>query len=476
MKQFKTILIGILAATLALSSCNKQEMGEVNPDSNRNGVIATFQQPIVEGEAPTKALNNNLEFTFEQNARINVYPGASGECMTYALTPAEGSSATFSVSNFNMKDDTYGAVYPARVPDIDPTQVKFSLAGQNQVANDDASHLSAYDLNYAKAEIKGNTGEFNFAHKVAWLKITATFNSNFTLRRVTISADEGVSNTLILNTLTGDVTATPKFSAEKIVVTLNGEQGVNVTAGTPLIVYATIPAGDYTNLTVSCGATYKRISGVKKREAGHGYQITLDEDLPAVDLGLSVKWAAFNLGAYNPEDYGGYYQWAGLEDVKYSSVDLNWSNCPYHTGSDNNTGWTKYVPSNKASYWFGPTLPDNKTSLDPEDDVAHVMLGGNWRMPTFEEFHELSINTNCSWTVTSINGIMGWKIQSLKDGFTDNWIFLPYAGFLRGNELIGAGAREFCWTSSLVNPPDKAYVNTSAAERYIGCPVRPVME
>lgn len=475
----KKSFIQLAAIALLAAACSESNLipePEINTGIKigTDGVTATFQQPIVEGEAPTKALNNKLEFTFEQNARINVYPGASGECMTYALTPAEGSSATFSVSNFNMQDDTYGAVYPARVPDVDPTQVKFSLAGQNQVANDDASHLTAYDLNYAQADVTGNTGEFNFAHKVAWLKISATFNSNFTLRRVTISADEGVSNTLILNTLTGDVTATPKSSSEKIVVTLNGEQGVNVTAGTPLIVYATIPAGDYTNLTVSCGASYKRISGVKKREAGHGYQITLDEDLPAVDLGLSVKWAAFNLGAYNPEDYGGYYQWAGLEDVKDTSVDLNWSNCPYHTGSDNNTGWTKYVPSNKASYWFGPTLPDNKTSLDPEDDVAHVMLGGNWRMPTFEEFHELS--TNCSWTETSINGIKGWKVQSLKDGFTDNWIFLPYAGYRKGNDLIKAGEKEFCWTSSLANPPDRANVSISAAERYIGFPVRPVME
>ena len=29
----------------------------------------------------------------------------------------------------------------------------------------------------------------------------------------------------------------------------------------------------------------------------------------SVDLGLSVEWAATNLGATAPEDFGGYYGW-----------------------------------------------------------------------------------------------------------------------------------------------------------------------
>ena len=35
-------------------------------------------------------------------------------------------------------------------------------------------------------------------------------------------------------------------------------------------------------------------------------------NLPAqpIDLGLSVKWASWNVGASSPEDYGGLYGWA----------------------------------------------------------------------------------------------------------------------------------------------------------------------
>ncbi|MCQ2153045.1 MAG: Ig-like domain-containing protein [Bacteroidales bacterium] len=204
-----------------------------------------------------------------------------------------------------------------------------------------------------------------------------------------------------------------------------------------------------------------------------------------VDLGLSVKWASFNLGATKPEDYGGYYQWAGTTDVTDTRIYLDWSNCPYHTGSDDNTGWTKYVPSNKASYWSGSGSPDNKTVLDPGDDVAHVKLGGKWRMPTSAEWAELKNTDNCSWTWTSINGVKGYKVQSKKTGFTDNWIFLPAAGYRDGDGLSRVGADGSYWSSSLVtgypNCASRLYfhpptVGPLSFSRYRGQGVRPVSE
>ena len=48
-------------------------------------------------------------------------------------------------------------------------------------------------------------------------------------------------------------------------------------------------------------------------------------------------------------------------------------------GDENNMKLSKYITSDDLG------LVDNKTLLDPEDDVAHVKLGGKWRMPTAEE-------------------------------------------------------------------------------------------
>ncbi|MBQ0093198.1 MAG: Ig-like domain-containing protein [Bacteroidales bacterium] len=167
----------------------------------------------------------------------------------------------------------------------------------------------------------------------------------------------------------------------------------------------------------------------------------------AVDLGLSVKWASFNIGASKPEEYGGYYQWAGLEDVTSTSINLNWNNCPYHTGSNEDTGWTKYIPSNKSSYWSGSGNPDNKTVLDPSDDVAHVKLGGKWRMPTEAEWTEL--RENCTWTWTTQNGVNGYKVTSKKSGYTSKSIFLPAAGYRGSDFLNSVGSSGIYWSSSL---------------------------
>ena len=199
-----------------------------------------------------------------------------------------------------------------------------------------------------------------------------------------------------------------------------------------------------------------------------------------VDLGLSVKWATCNLGASKPEEYGGYYQWAGLADVSDKSIYLDLSNCPYHIGSSSSTGWTKYVPSNKSSYWSGSGSPDNKRVLDPEDDVAHVKLGGRWRMPTYAEWQELIDNCTSVWT--TLNGVEGTKFTSKKNG---NSIFLPAAGYRTGSTLGHAGSFGNYWSSSLyTDDPTYAYypyfysgyVGRYYSSRCLGQSVRPVSE
>lgn len=99
-------------------------------------------------------------------------------------------------------------------PSLDPESIPFSLAGQNQSANGDASHLSAYDLNYAQAEITNNSGTFEFKHQIAWLKIQIkSAAAAETFKEVVVSADEGIANALVLNAVSGTVDATPTSAA-----------------------------------------------------------------------------------------------------------------------------------------------------------------------------------------------------------------------------------------------------------------------
>lgn len=178
-----------------------------------------------------------------------------------------------------------------------------------------------------------------------------------------------------------------------------------------------------------------------------------------VDLGLSVNWATCNLGATSPKEFGGYYQWAGLEDVTSISIYLDYSYVPYHTGSDYDIGWTKYIPSKNSSYWSGSGSPDNKTILDLEDDAAHVFLGADWRMPTIAEWEELK--DNCTWTWTenyNDTGVAGQIVTSKKTGYTDKSIFLPATGYRANDQYKYAGSEGFYWSSSLYTHwPSSAY-------------------
>ena len=204
-------------------------------------------------------------------------------------------------------------------------------------------------------------------------------------------------------------------------------------------------------------------------------------ELPAgtVDLGLSVKWASCNLGASKPTEYGGYYQWAGTKDVSDTGIYLYWYNCPYHTDSSSSSGWSKYNTKSSSG------TVDNRTVLEAMDDAATVALGGNWRIPTIEEWRELCNTDNCSWTWTTIDGVSGYKVQSKKSGYTDNWIFLPAAGYRNRDYLRNVGSYGYYWSSSLnkgcagyANDMNfnSSYVSRTGDYRYNGGSVRPVSE
>ena len=140
-----------------------------------------------------------------------------------------------------------------------------------------------------------------------------------------------------------------------------------------------------------------------------------------VDLGLSVKWATMNVGATTPEGYGDYFAW-GETSTKET---YNWST--YFDTNDGGNTFTKY--NNEGG----------KTVLDPEDDAAHVNWGGSWRMPTLAEWQELI--DNCTWTLTTQNGINGYKVTSNKAGYTDKFIFLPASGSRYDSDIryVGSG-------------------------------------
>ena len=104
-------------------------------------------------------------------------------------------------------------------------------------------------------------------------------------------------------------------------------------------------------------------------------------------------------------------------------------------------------------------------------------------MPTDEEWAELRNTDNCSWTWTTIDGVNGYKVQSNKSGYKNNWIFLPAAGCRNNARLYNVGLDGDYWSSSLnTGNTGDAYdvffnptgVDRFDSSRYVGQSIRPV--
>ena len=160
-----------------------------------------------------------------------------------------------------------------------------------------------------------------------------------------------------------------------------------------------------------------------------------EEEHEYVDLGLpsGTLWATCNVGASAPEEYGDYFAWGETAPKEV----YNWETYKWCNGSINTL--TKYCTD--SSYGFEGFV-DNKTELDPEDDVAYVNWGPSWRMPTQEQLQELC--DNCTWKKKTLNGVEGMLVA----GPNSNTIFLPGAGFCSNVNYYLSGYG-FYWSRTL---------------------------
>ena len=184
-----------------------------------------------------------------------------------------------------------------------------------------------------------------------------------------------------------------------------------------------------------------------------------DEITPGqmVDLGLSVKWAGWNVGASCPEEYGGYYAWGELYEKSDYREDT------YQYWDQENGDWI-FIGNNISGTQY---------------DVARAQWGGRWRMPTEVEIKEL-IN-KCDWIWMTYNGVSGQKVT----GPNGNSIFLPAAGCRFGTSVYDQGSSGYYRSGLLCEDSNNAayylYLFNGVARwnryyRYYGLSVRPVSE
>lgn len=213
--------------------------------------------------------------------------------------------------------------------------------------------------------------------------------------------------------------------------------------------------------------------------------------------GIRVYWAPVNLTATgfagSQEEIGDYFAW-GETQPYYASRDplvwkegksagYAWPSYQWYKGhqSDKNAIVSKYCWKESTAYWGGSGEPDGKSVLDPEDDAAHVILGGKWRMPTNEEFFNLK--TVCQRKWTSVNGKYGLLLTATNGNTlffpgTDEWWgsnlshMQNHQGKYWSSSLLEGGAGYAYFMAADVN----GMAPGSMASRILGMVIRPVSD
>lgn len=169
-----------------------------------------------------------------------------------------------------------------------------------------------------------------------------------------------------------------------------------------------------------------------------------------VDLGLSVFWAEYNMGADDNNRVGGCYGWGDVTGTCYSENE------------------ERYPNSNPPSDISGS-----------EYDIVTKKWGNGWRIPTKEEVQELIDNCFITWS----NWRKSWEFTSKING---NKIILPAAQVRCGKSTF----YDECgyWTSTLDVASEGAYAlfipeiegdiinSISCLKRSYGLQIRPVKD
>ena len=280
--------------------------------------------------------------------------------------------------------------------------------------------------------------------------------------------------------LAGKVYVTMDSSGKPVSQVVEGE-GLKSIIVTPEDGNSFIPNTDYCITvipqTLSSGFTFTMYKGdqmaIRKsnkslsfERSSHTRRIELDNGLTwqtlYVDMGDGVKWATMNVGADSPEGFGDHFAWGETSPKPgYTWIGYKWGSY--------STDLTKYVTKEGQGR---DGFIDGKSVLEPEDDAATVNWGGDWRMPTEEEW--LWLKDNCQWTPSDGGHIVTSNVNG-------NTIFLPAAGYKSNMQYFeGSGVYWSATLDGTYSSQARAFFfnenngNTTNGERYSGYSVRPV--
>lgn len=193
--------------------------------------------------------------------------------------------------------------------------------------------------------------------------------------------------------------------------------------------FTNIPWGDEYIWTVTATKDVEYLAGdyvvanLTGMEGGKVNNNNFIRPLVAIDLGLTTKWAAFNVGATKPDELGWYFVWSITDAIKnYNSIPIDFD--------------------------FSKRAESPWNSGNPQYDAAAVHFGSGWRVPTqneifdFLQYTDWAENTKIDSKLAS-PGYDLWKLEHVNSKWYPWWQYGESAKFckLNGNPVFVARSK-----------------------------------
>ena len=444
----KHLSLTALSCIFMLSACTNEAGRAGSEYVNKITVSVEDFLPEISSRTAYTVDNTGFHFQWIDGDALGIYP-IGGDQVKFPISSGDGSAtAAFDGGSWALRSTyQYAAYYPFSESNYTTAQTALpvSYTGQTQSGNGTTDHLSKYDYLASAATTPDDNGGVNLAmkHLGAFVRLQLTMPKADTFSSVVLESDGNkfvTAGTFNLQASTPAITSTATSST----YTVNLSNISTSAASEVITVYCMVAPADLSaaNITVTVhGAeqtTYVATVTGKNFKAGSAYNFAItsfpsgtnasgedasweeeessntDNGHEYVDLGITddngktIYWATCNVGAESPEEYGDYFAWG--ETTGYTASDshyFEWSTYKWMTAGQSSWQYcTKYTTADGRGdgCWYsngtyvGTTVDGvtykEKTTLDLEDDAAHVNWGGSWRMPTYAELTKL--RTTCT--------------------------------------------------------------------------------
>ncbi len=448
---------------MASASCEKKADVQ-NPESKEGMVKTEFS--AVSKESKEKTSIDGSDILWSADDQVKIYAGTSTEGNPFTLTDGAGTtSAIFEGWISAEATAPYYAVYPSSAAQgIDGSTIKYSIpANQAYVEN-------SFDTNTVPmVAFSAADKSLAFKNQTAFIKLQLTGTGTIKTMEIA-SATNNICGTFSVSKTDPTAASTAVEGAKKITVTniegteLDASEAINVIIA---LAPANFAAEDLTlSMTATDGKTFStklgdftvgrsqgkvvEVSVVFKAQTTGEAEITGGTKVKWVQLWKDgPKWAEYNVGATTIGDYGGYYCWGKTTNKDPRSE--------YYEGTENIQGGSH--------------------------DTAKNLWGDNWQMAKKEDFDALLANCYVQWT-TNYNGTgkAGGVYTGKTEGYTENSVFFPAAGYYNWGGVYSAGSHG-CYWSSTPDGGSNAYrlnfnssnENVSSDYRNFGFSVRAVL-